>query len=48
MNGDTLITWNVSNWLTIAIMGLTTFMLVGLLGGSIGKALNSAPMEPSP
>lgn len=45
--GDTLITWNVPNWLTISIMGLTTFMIVGLIGGSIHKATRQTSPEPS-
>lgn len=35
--GDTIITWNVTNWITITLMAVIGFMVVGAVGGAINK-----------
>lgn len=44
--GETVITWTPANWLTISIMGIVTFMLVGLVFGSARK-VTAPQMEAS-
>lgn len=37
-----LISWNATNWITITLMALLGFMLLGLLAGGIRKMMPSS------
>lgn len=37
MNGETILTWNVPNWITVVLMAALGFAAIGLVANSINK-----------
>ena len=37
MDGPTIITWNVPNWITIVLMAVLGFAAIGLVANQINK-----------
>lgn len=37
MEGQTILTWNVPNWITVVLMAVLGFAVIGLAANSIAK-----------
>lgn len=37
MNGETILTWNVTNWITVVLMAVLGFAAIGLVANSVNK-----------
>jgi hypothetical protein len=37
MEGQTIITWNVANWITVVLMAVLGFAVIGLVANSMNK-----------
>jgi hypothetical protein len=37
MNGETILTWNVANWITVVIMAVLGFAAIGLIANQASK-----------
>lgn len=37
MDGETILTWNVPNWITVVLMAVLGFVVVGLIANQINK-----------
>jgi hypothetical protein len=37
MDGPTILTWNVPNWITVVLMAVLGFAVIGLAANSINK-----------
>lgn len=37
MNGETILTWNVANWITVVVMAILGFAAIGLVANSVNK-----------
>jgi len=37
MEGQTILTWNVANWITVVLMAVLGFAALGLVANSISK-----------
>jgi hypothetical protein len=37
MNGETILTWNVTNWITVVLMAVLGFAAIGLIVNSMNK-----------
>lgn len=40
MNGETILSWNVANWITVVIMAVLGFAVIGLVANSATKMRN--------
>lgn len=37
MDGETILSWNVANWITVVLMAILGFAVIGLAANSIKK-----------
>lgn len=37
MDGETILTWNVPNWITVVLMAVLGFAAIGLIAKSVNK-----------
>jgi hypothetical protein len=37
MDGETILSWNVANWITVVLMAILGFAVIGLVANSIEK-----------
>lgn len=37
MEGSTILTWNVPNWITVVLMAVLGFAAIGLVANSVNK-----------
>jgi len=37
MDGETILTWNVANWITVVIMAVLGFAAIGLVANSVNR-----------
>lgn len=40
MNGETILSWNVANWITVVLMAVLGFAAIGLIANSTKKMSN--------
>jgi hypothetical protein len=40
--GETIITWNVTNWITVCLMALIGFLILGTVGTFAKKAASGS------
>lgn len=41
MDGPTILTWNVPNWITVVLMAVLGFAVIGLAANQLNKMSNS-------
>lgn len=42
MNGETILSWNVANWITVVLMAALGFAAIGLVANTTKKARGNA------
>lgn len=40
MDGPTILTWNVPNWITVVLMAVLGFAVIGLIANQVNKMGN--------
>lgn len=40
MDGPTILTWNVPNWITVVLMAILGFAAIGLVANTVNKMSN--------
>jgi len=40
MEGQTILTWNVANWITVVLMAVLGFAAIGLVANSVNRMSN--------
>lgn len=37
MNSETILTWNVTNWITVVVMAILGFAVIGLVANQVNR-----------